>query len=740
MSPEEIERIARGEHADPFARLGMHVEDGVLRVRAMLPTARRVGLVDTSPGADTGRVLVWLEPAHPAGLYEASIPTRSAPFRYRLHVDWGPPPDEGEPFEQELEDPYRFGPIIGDFDRWLHGQGSLERPWQVLGAHPCTIDGVDGTRFAVWAPNASRVAVVGSFNHWDIRRHPMRLHPDAGIWEIFLPHVAPGERYKYALHDAAGRRLPLHADPYAFAAEHRPATASVVAELPAPAPLPDEARQRANAFDAPIAIYEVHAGSWRRRGAHDGFDGHFLDWDALGDELIPYVVDMGFTHVELLPVSEHPFDGSWGYQPLGIYAPSSRFGSPAQFARFVARCHEAGIGVLLDWVPAHFPSDEHGLARFDGTALYEHADPREGFHPDWNTLVYNLGRREVANFLRGNALYWLEQYGVDGLRVDAVASMLYRDYSRREGEWVPNAQGGRENFEAVEFLQATNRQVGTTRPGTLMCAEESTAWPGVTRPPHDGGLGFHYKWNMGWMHDTLQYMGRDPIHRVHHQGEISFGLVYAFSENYILPLSHDEVVHGKRSLLERMPGDDWQRFANLRAYYGFMWAHPGKKLLFMGGEFAQRGEWNHDRSLDWHLLEHAPHAGVQRLVRDLNAILRSRPALHQRDVRGDGFEWIDHGDAASSVYAFVRHGESDAPPIVAISHFTPVPRHGYRLGMPRAGRWREILNTDSGWYGGSDAGNAGATMHTEATGAHGRDQSLVLTLPPLATIFLEWQA
>ncbi len=441
-----------------------------------------------------------------------------------------------------------------------------------------------------------------------------------------------------------------------------------------------------------------------------------------------------------MPISEHPFDGSWGYQPLGIYAPSSRFGSPAQFARFVERCHEAGVGVLLDWVPAHFPNDEHGLARFDGSPLYEHADPREGFHPDWNTLVYNLGRREVANFLRGNALYWLEHYGVDGLRVDAVASMLYRDYSRREGEWVPNVHGGRENFEAVEFLRSTNRQVGTTRPGTLMCAEESTAWPGVTRPPHDGGLGFHYKWNMGWMHDTLQYMGRDPIHRRHHQGEISFGLVYAFSENYILPLSHDEVVHGKRSLLERMPGDDWQRFANLRACYGLMWAHPGKKLLFMGGEFAQRREWNHDRSLDWHLLAEAPHAGVQRLVRDLNQALRARPALHQRDVRGDGFEWIDHGDAANSVYAFVRHGEGDAPPIVAISHFTPTPRHGYRVGMPRAGRWREILNTDSGWYGGSDAGNAGATMPTEPIGAHGRDQSLVLTLPPLATIFLEWQA
>ena len=751
MSPDEIERIARGEHADPFARLGMHVEDGVLRVRAMLPTARRVGLIDTSAEADAAgratagddagaaKVMLWLEPVHPDGVFEASIPTRSEPFRYRLRADWGPPPDEGEPFEQEFEDPYRFGPLTSDMDRWLHGEGALERPWLVLGAHPCTIDGVAGTRFAVWAPNASRAAVVGSFNHWDLRRHPMRLHPGAGIWELFLPHVGPGERYKYAMHDAAGQRLPLHADPYAFAAEHRPATASVVATLPPARPAITEARRRANDFDAPISIYEVHAGSWRRRGAREGHDGDFLDWDALGDELVPYVADLGFTHIELLPVSEHPFDGSWGYQPLGIYAPTSRFGSPEQFARFVARCHEAGIGVLLDWVPAHFPNDEHGLVRFDGSPLYEHADPREGFHPDWNTMVYNLGRREVANFLRGNALYWLEHYGVDGLRVDAVASMLYRDYSRREGEWVPNAQGGRENFEAVEFLQSTNRLVGTARPGALMCAEESTAWPGVTRPPHDGGLGFHYKWNMGWMHDTLQYMGRDPIHRHHHQGEIAFGLVYAFSENYILPLSHDEVVHGKRSLLGRMPGDDWQRFANLRAYYGFMWAHPGKKLLFMGGEFAQHREWNHDRSLDWHLLEHAPHVGVQRLVRDLNHAMRNLPALHQRDVRGDGFEWIDHGDAANSVYAFVRHGEHDAPPIVAISHFTPLVRHGYRVGMPRAGRWREILNTDSAWYGGSDAGNAGATMPTEAVGAHGREQSLVLTLPPLATLFLEWQ-
>ncbi|MDE2629281.1 MAG: 1,4-alpha-glucan branching protein GlgB, partial [Burkholderiales bacterium] len=579
---------------------------------------------------------------------------------------------------------------------------------------------------------------------WDARRHPMRLRRECGVWEIFLPGVSGGARYKYQIRAGDGRVLPHKADPYALQAELRPATASVVGHLPAVVPK-SEARRQANALEAPVSIYEVHLGSWRRvaDGSNAGH-GRWLNWDELADTLVPYAREMGFTHLELLPVSEHPFDGSWGYQPLGLYAPTSRFGDASSFRRFVERCHAQGLGLLLDWVPAHFPSDAHGLADFDGTQLYEYADPREGFHQDWNTLIYNFGRTEVRNFMVGNALFWLERYGVDGLRVDAVASMLYRDYSRKAGEWVPNQHGGRENLEAIAFLRRMNEVVGVERPQAITLAEESTAFPAVSRPTYAGGLGFHYKWNMGWMHDTLQYMQRDPIHRRHHHAEMTFSLVYAFNENFVLPLSHDEVVHGKGSMLAKMPGDRWQKFANLRAYYGYMFAHPGKKLLFMGCEFAQEREWNHDQSLDWHLLDEPGasnlHRGMQSLLRDLNSLYRATPALYQRDFVPEGFEWIDHGDADRSVLSFVRRGADPNALVVVACNFTPTPHRGHRLGVPNAGTYRECLNTDSAHYGGSNVGTPLGAATAEAVACHGRAQSIVVDLPPLATVMFEWNA
>nr|WP_145549398.1 1,4-alpha-glucan branching protein GlgB [Variovorax boronicumulans] len=624
--------------------------------------------------------------------------------------------------------------LISDTDLWLLAEGTHLRPYEVLGAHAFTRDGVAGTRFAVWAPNARRVSVVGDFNAWDGRVHPMRARPSAGLWEAFVPGVGPGALYKFELEDAQGQLLPLKADPYALAAQLRPDTASQVARLPARVPASAE-RQAANAIDAPISIYEVHLASWRRKPEEAN---RWLDWDELAAELIPYAVDMGFTHLELLPISEHPFDGSWGYQPIGLYAPTSRFGDPAGFTRFVARAHAQGLGVLLDWVPAHFPSDAHGLARFDGTALYEHADPREGFHQDWNTLIYNFGRTEVRNFLVGNALYWLERHGVDGLRVDAVASMLYRDYSRKDGEWIPNRHGGRENLEAIDFLKRMNEVVGAERPEATTVAEESTSFLGVSRPTSAGGLGFHYKWNMGWMHDTLRYFGREPVHRRHHHHELTFSMVYAYSEQFVLPFSHDEVVHGKGSLLTRMPGDRWQQFANLRALYGYMWAHPGKKLLFMGCEFGQAREWNHEASLDWHLLGDGLHAGVQTLVRDLNRVLRHHPALHAQDSVPAGFEWIEADDAQHSIFAFVRHGREEGQTMLVVCNLTPVVRRDWRLGVPRPGRWHERLNTDSVHYGGSNAGTPWGVAGTEPIPSHGRTHSVLLTLPPLSTVFLEW--
>ncbi len=720
LDAHDVAALLAARHADPFAVLGLHAEaDGRLCLRALLPGASHVAVIETSSGK---RVAELQE--REAGFFEANIPRRRKRFDYRLQVQWA----NGE--EGCYVDAYAFGPQIEEDQLRAFHESREARPQHFLGAHPCCIDGVDGVRFAVWAPNAKRVSVTGQFNVWDGRRHPMRLRHSAGVWEIFVPHAAVGDLYKFELVGADGA-LHTKSDPYAFASELRPGTASRVAAARAPQPLP-AGRADANRRDAAISVYEVHPGSWRRNT-----DGSFLDWDAMAAQLPAYAADLGFTHVELMPITEHPFDGSWGYQTLGQFAPTARFGEPEGFARFVQACHAQGLGVLLDWVPAHFPKDAHGLARFDGTALYEYADPREGEHKDWGTLIYNFGRTEVQSFLIGSALHWIEHWGIDGLRVDAVASMLYRDYSRNAGEWVPNAHGGRENLEAIALLQRINWHVGSDTPGAITLAEESTSFPGVSAPVHAGGLGFHYKWNMGWMNDTLSYMHEDPVHRRWHHDKMSFGLVYAFSENFMLPLSHDEVVHGKGALLGKMPGDDWQRFANLRAYYGFMWGHPGKKLLFMGQEFAQPNEWRHDEALPWHLLGDARHSGIQSLVRDLNALYRSTPALHRLDCDAEGFEWLRAHDSEQSTYAWLRRDGQGGRAIV-VCNFTPVPREGVRIGLPAdAGtQWREALNTDSRHYGGTDVGNGGEVLRANTGPADGHATSITLTLPPLATLVL----
>jgi len=692
-------------------------------VRAFLPEARNVTVLD----AKSSRPLASLQRIHDAGLFTGSVES-ARPFPYRLEVDWG-----GRRIE--LDDPYRFGPWLGELDLHLFGEGSHIESFNKLGAHVVTLEGTQGVVFAVWAPNARRVSVVGDFNNWNGRRHPMRFHPSVGVWELFIPGLRHGERYNYEIKARNRAMLPLKSDPYAFASERPPRTASVVHDFGDFRWADAEwmsLRQRRVDRAAPISIYEVHLGSWRRKPEEGN---RYLTYRELAAELVPYVVDMGFTHIELLPITEHPFDGSWGYQPTGMFAPTSRFGSPDDFRAFVNAVHGARLGLILDWVPGHFPNDAHGLGSFDGTHLYEHADPRQGLHKDWDTLIYNYGRREVANFLLNSGVFWLERYHVDGLRVDAVASMLYLDYSRKEGEWIPNKFGGRENLEAIEFLRRFNATTYGRSPGITTIAEESTAWPMVSRPAHLGGLGFGYKWNMGWMHDTLEYVGHDPIHRSHHHNKLTFGLLYAFSENFILPLSHDEVVHGKRSLLGRMPGDRWQRFANLRVYYTFMFGHPGKKLLFMGSELAQENEWNHDTSLDWHMLGDPSHAGVQRLVRDLNALYRATSALHARDCESEGFQWIDANDSANSVLSFLRHGGDSAPIAVVVCNFTPVVRHDYRIGVPQGGGYREALNSDSEIYGGSDVGNGG-WVKAEQIPWHGRPYSLSLTLPPLGGLIL----
>ena len=720
MFQQDSARLLRGLHADPFAYLGCHPDGNDLIIRAYAPYARSVSVVKPrgkKPVADCDRL-------HEGGVFEARIDASKLKTGYQFIANY-------DGVEHRYDDPYGFGPDLGELDLHLLSEGKHAHLFNALGAHVKNHEGVDGTRFTVWAPNSAGVCVVGDFNAWSTTKHPMRSRGGSGIWELFIPGVGDGASYKYAIRDAQGLMQPLKADPVGFGSEYRPKTASVVRDL-STYKWRDakwmKTRGSRQHREAPMSVYELHMGSWRR-----GDNNNYLSYAELAETLIPYVKDLGFTHIELLPITEHPFDGSWGYQPIGLYAPTARHGTPADFKAFVDACHEAEIGVILDWVPGHFPSDEHGLARFDGTHLYEHADPRKGFHPDWNTLIFNFGRVEVVNYLVANARFWLEEYHLDGLRVDAVASMLYLDYSREDGEWVANPDGGNQNWEAVKFLQSMNADAYSAMDGIMTIAEESTAWPGVTAPTDHDGLGFGFKWNMGWMNDSLEYMSEDPINRKHHHHKMTFGIDYAFSENYFLPLSHDEVVHGKGSLIDRMPGDRWQKYANLRAYYGFMWGHPGKKLLFMGCEFGQSEEWSADQSLDWHLTEFPEHKNTQTLIGDLNRVYRETPALYERDCMADGFEWVDGGAQAENILSFIRWDADRKAPCVIICNFSPVPRENYRVGVPMAGHWEEVVNTDSVLYGGSGKGNMGG-FNAESISSHSRDHSLSLMIPPLATL------
>jgi 1,4-alpha-glucan branching enzyme len=727
VSNDELELIARGHHGDPHRVLGRH--EGV--VRAFRPDTTAMRLLSGSP-ADPE--VVDMTRVHPAGIYEGPIGQGVGSYRLDAIYQHG-----GKELSYRFDDPYGSWPTIGEMDLHLFGEGRHRRLWEMLGAHPRVHDGLAGVAFAVWAPNARAVRVVGDWNFWDGRLHPMRSLGSSGVWELFIPGVAAGARYKYELVTATGELI-LKTDPLAFALEHPPATASVVVGDSAHdwgdgAWL--AARAGTDLLRVPVSAYEVHLGSWRHTEGDDGAPRP-LTYRELAGQLPDYVADMGFTHVEMMPVAEHPFAGSWGYQVSGYYAPTARFGTPDDFRALVDALHQRGIGVIVDWVPAHFPRDEFALARFDGTALYEHADPRQGEHPDWGTLVFNFGRNEVRNFLVANALFWMEEFHVDGLRVDAVASMLYLDYSRAEGEWVPNRFGGRENLDAVAFVKEVNEAVFGLHPGATVIAEESTAWPGVSRPTYLGGLGFGFKWNMGWMHDTLDYFRHDPVHRRFHHSELTFGLLYAWSENFILPLSHDEVVHGKASLLNKMPGDRWRQLANLRALYAWMWAHPGKQLLFMGGELAQEREWSHDRQLDWWIVEEwADHRRLRSMVQALNHVYRATPAFWEDDFSPAGFEWIDANDADQSVLTFLRYRPArDGPDAVAcLANFTPVPRYGYRVGLPAPGRWRELLNTDAVEWGGSGIGNCGA-VEAEDHSWHGQRWSAAVTLPPLGVLWL----
>ncbi|MBV9944741.1 MAG: 1,4-alpha-glucan branching protein GlgB [Solirubrobacterales bacterium] len=724
VATSELEALVRREHPNPHAVLGAHPGHGGVVVRTLRPAACAVSVLpDGQPAVD-------LQQIHPGGVFEGVIEDAELPLHYQLEVDYG----DGGKFT--IEDPYAFLPTIGELDQHLIGEGRHEELYDKLGAHFREHQDVNGTAFAVWAPAARAVSVVGDFNSWDGRLHAMRSLGATGIWELFLPAVLPGARYKYEIL-TQDHQILLKADPYAFATEVPPKTASIVFQPNHEWTAADTDWLRARAqppqpLQRPISIYEVHLGSWRLNTLEGNRSLSYLE---LADELAAYVKDLGFTHVELLPVMSHPFKGSWGYQVTGYFAPTSFYGSPDDFRVFVDRLHGSGVGVILDWVPAHFPRDEFALARFDGTALYEHADPRRGEHPDWGTLVFNYGRHEVRNFLISNALFWLREYHVDGIRVDAVASMLYLDYSRRAGEWVPNQFGGREDLDAVSFLKEFNEVIHGREAGIISAAEESTAWPGVSRPTYLGGLGFGFKWNMGWMHDTLGYFEQDPIYRRYHHHELTFSLMYAFSENFILPLSHDEVVHGKGSLYRKMAGTDkWQKLANLRTLYAYMWAHPGKKLLFMGSEMAQEAEWSYERSLDWHLLEHPAHAGIQALIRDLNRVYRDEPALWELDSDPAGFWWLEPNDADANVLAFARASKGGGRVVVFAANLSPVPRSGYRLGLPRATRWKEALNTDSTFYGGSDIGNLDV-LEPEPIPWHNQPVSALITLPPLAAVW-----
>ena len=712
-----IPRLVRGELRDPHSYLGKHPGKDGTTVRAWRPEAESVTvMVD---GAAVGK----LEKIDKAGVFEGVIDDDLKD--YELEVTYA----GGQTFCQR--DAYAFLPTVGDMDLHLAGEGTHQRLWEALGAHPRTIDGVDGVSFAVWAPNARSVRVVGEFNSWDGRLLPMRSLGSSGIWELFVPDVEPGALYKYEILTAQGD-LKLKTDPLAFATEAPPSTACIVHE---PAYEWGDGdwvtkREKGDPYTAPMSVYELHLGSWRR---HE--DGSVMSYRDIAPMLAEYCKERGFTHVELMPVSEHPFTGSWGYQVSNYFAPTARHGSPDDFRFMVDTLHGAGIGVIVDWVPAHFPKDDWALARFDGTALYEHVDPRKGEHPEWGTLVFNYGRNEVRNFLIANALYWIEEFHIDGLRVDAVASMLYLDYSRKEGEWVPNEFGGRENLEAVEFLKQLNTVVHGEHPGVVMVAEESTAWPGVSRPIYAGGLGFGFKWNMGWMHDTLSYFSKEPVYRRYHHNNLTFSLMYAWSENFTLPLSHDEVVHGKGSLINKMPGDEWQKFANLRTLFAYMWAHPGKKLLFMGGEFGQYREWDHDQSLDWHLLDHPYHSGLGKLVGDLNRVYKETPALWELDNSPEGFRWIDANDADNNVISFYRTDTSGEHFLVCICNLSPVPREGFRVGLPKGARFTEVVNTDAEPYGGTNVGNMGSVL-AEPKPWHGLEQSAVVNLPPLGALWL----
>jgi 1,4-alpha-glucan branching enzyme len=730
VTPEQLQRILTAQEWDPFSVLGPHRESHgnteQIRIRAFLPDAAEVACLPPQQHADPLPMTL----VAPDGLFEAVFQGKALAPTYQFRVTT----TQGSTIQQY--DPYAFSPVLSDFDLHLFGEGKLYKAYDKLGAHRCTHEGVQGVNFAVWAPNAKRVSVVGTFNDWDGRRHPMRARGGVGIWELFLPGMGEGELYKYEILPQGGGAPFTKADPFATAAEYRPKTASLVYDVSQHKWRDTtwmEERKTGDPLKKPVSIYEVHLGSWKRV-VEEG--NRWLTYRELGESLVPYVKDMGFTHIELMPIVEHPFDGSWGYQATGYFAPTSRFGTPEDFMEFVDVCHQSGIGVIMDWAPAHFPDDPHGLAFFDGTHLYDHADPRKGWHPEWKSRIFNYGRTEVKNFLINSVLSWFDRYHIDGLRVDAVASMLYLDYARKDGEWVPNQYGGNENLEAVEFIKELNAVVHQEHPGIITIAEESTAWPGISRPTYVGGLGFSFKWNMGWMHDTLEYFQQDPVHRKFHQNQVTFGLMYAFTENFILVLSHDEVVHGKKALLDKMPGDNWQQFANLRALYGHMWGHPGKKMLFMGGEIGQWWEWNHDDSLQWHLLEYAPHRGLQQYIADLNRLYQSEPALYEVDFDWQGFQWIDLHDSDNSTLTYIRYAHDQTECIICACNFTPVPREQYRMGVPRGGLYRELLNSDSEIYGGSNIGNGGS-VQADPIPWHNQPFSLLVTLPPLSVVFFK---
>jgi 1,4-alpha-glucan branching enzyme len=733
--PEEIDLILRGEHSDPFHILGAHPvtvnNKPAVAIRAFLPEAAKAWVLREGEQGRRAEKLL-LERIDADGFFERVYPGQSQVFPYRLRVK------DHQGYEWEFEDPYRFPPVLSDFDLHLMGEGTHYQKYERMGAHLREIEGVRGVAFALWAPNAKRVSVVGNFNHWDGRRHPMRVRGGSGIWELFVPGLAEGEVYKYEIKSMYNDFLGTKADPYGFSSEVRPKTASMVADITR-YEWHDEQwmaeRPRRQALDAPLSIYEVHLGSWMRMPEEGN---RMLTYRELAHRLVDYVRETGYTHLELLPVMEHPLDESWGYQVTGYFAPTSRHGAPEDFMYFVDYCHQNGVGVLLDWVPAHFPTDAHGLAFFDGTHLYEHADPRRGEHKDWGTRIFNFGRNEVRNFLWTSALFWLEKYHIDGLRVDAVASMLYLDYSRQPGEWIPNQYGGNEDLDAISFIKRFNELAHERHPGVLTIAEESTAWPGVSRPTYVGGLGFSLKWNMGWMHDTLLYFSKDSIHRKYHHNNLTFSLLYAFNENFALVLSHDEVVHGKRSLLSKMPGDTWQQFANLRALYAYQCAHPGKKLLFMGGEIGQWIEWNSSKSLDWNLLDYEPHRRLRQLVSDLNRLYRAEPALYEVDFEHTGFDWIDFRDADNSIIAFIRRARNRDQHLIVVCNFTPVPRRNYRVGVPEGCFYREVLNTDATQYGGSGVANPPGSQATSQPW-QGQPCSLELTLPPLGIVILKPQ-